>query len=327
MRIQHFILSLFSLLYIGAQAQTFSSKDPDYIKYVQLGEKALLAEKYDSCLIYYDKAFDIKQTSVLSTMRAATCAYGAKNELVLDQMLDTAYRINYSQAKGLFEAYPEFEPYLNSALHERIQNDWNRLALADGLDLELIEKMKEVRISDQAQRQEMRAVSEKYGWQSPQMDSLWVLQSYSDSVNTVFISNLIDERGYPGKSMVGSDLASTAFLVIQHADIEVQQKYLNIIKAAADAEEVRWSSVALLIDRINLRTGKAQIYGSQVSRDEETGEHYFSEIENPDKVDSLRATVGLGPLQSYADNWEFTWDPEKHKERIAKMKAAAEKKD
>lgn len=322
---KNLVIVFLSFVCLQLQAQNFSSADPNYIKYVQLGEKALLAEKFDSCLVYYAQAFEIKQTSVLSTMRAATCAYGAKNELVLDQMLDTAYNINYSQAKGIFEGYPEFEPYLDTELHERIQNDWKTRAIADGLDLELIEKMKEVRVSDQAQRQEMRGISEKYGWQSPQMDSLWKLQSYSDSVNTIFISNLIDERGYPGRSMVGADLASTAFLVIQHADIDVQQKYLPIIKDAADAGEVRWSSVALLIDRVNLRTGKPQIYGSQVSRDEETGEHYFSEIENPEKVDSIRATVGLGPLQSYADNWDFTWDPIKHKERIAKMKAEEKK--
>ena len=39
---------------------------------------------------------------------------------------------------------------------------------------------------------------------------------------------IIDEVGYPGKSMVG-DQSGTAFLVIQHADLEVQEKYLDII--------------------------------------------------------------------------------------------------
>ena len=51
--------------------QTFSSSDPAYIKNVQAGEAALNAEKYDSCLVYYEEAFKIKQTSVLSTLRAA----------------------------------------------------------------------------------------------------------------------------------------------------------------------------------------------------------------------------------------------------------------
>ncbi len=148
------------------------------------------------------------------------------------------------------------------------------------------------------------------------MDSLWVLQSYSDSVNTIYITELIDKMGYPGKSIVG-DQASTAFLVIQHADIEVQEKYLPILREAADADELSWSSLALLIDRIEMRNDRPQIYGSQVQRDEETGEHFFALIKDPHNIDSIRAKVGLGPIQAYADNWNFTFDPDKHLARHA----------
>ena len=82
---------------------------------------------------------------------------------------------------------------------------------------------------------------------------------------------------------------------------------------------MRWSSLALLIDRIEVRNERPQIYGSQVGRDEETGEYYFGWIKNPHKVDSIRAEVGLGPLQEYADRWDFTFDPDKHLERHGKQ--------
>ena len=154
-------------------------------------------------------------------------------------------------------------------------------------------------------------------------DRLWALQNPVDSANTVRICAIIDSCGYPGKSIVGPGEASTAFLVIQHADLEVQEKYLDIITAAADSGEVRWSSVALLVDRVHMRNGRPQLYGSQVNTDQETGEYFFSEIAEPHKVDSLRATIGMPPLQSYADNWEFKWDPEKH---IARHMAAKKEK-
>ena len=35
-------------------------------------------------------------------------------------------------------------------------------------------------------------------------------------------------------------------------------------------------------------------------------------MENPYQIDSIRATVGLGPIQDYADNWNFTYDVEEH---------------
>ena len=146
------------------------------------------------------------------------------------------------------------------------------------------------------------------------MDSLWAIQNHSDSVNTVYITNLIDKMGYPGKSIVG-DEASTAFLVIQHADLEVQEKYLPILQAAADEGELRWSSLALLIDRIEMRNERPQIYGSQVNRDPETGEYFFARIKDPHNIDKIREEVGLGPIQSYADNWNFTFDPDEHLKR------------
>ena len=81
----------------------------------------------------------------------------------------------------------------------------------------------------------------------------------------------------------------------------------------------------MLVDRVYMRRGGKQVYGSQVNRDPETGEYFFSEIENPHKMASIRATVGLGPLQQYADNWNFTWDPDAHIKRWADKKE--EKKD
>ena len=69
---------------------------------------------------------------------------------------------------------------------------------------------------------------------------------------------------------------------------------------------------------------RKQIYGSQLNSDPETGKHFFAPIENPHKIDSVRATVGLGPIQSYADHWNFTWDADEH---IEFHKQLAEKKE
>ena len=50
-----FILSI--SLSLPLTSQTFSSQDPAYVTNVQAGELALRAEKFDSCLIYYEQAF------------------------------------------------------------------------------------------------------------------------------------------------------------------------------------------------------------------------------------------------------------------------------
>lgn len=311
----------FSLLFIfhtSLFSQSFATDDPAYKTNVNLGLAALEAEMYDSCIIYYAEAFKIKQTSYLSTMRAAACGYSAEKVDYMEQELAKAFEINWGGAKQVFDNYPEFNYLKETAFEGMVVNAYQEAAIASGVDLELMEEFETIRYEDQRYRQEMRDVSEQYGRQSTQMDSLWTLQNLADSLNTLRIIEVIEERGYPGKSVVGPGMASTAFLVIQHADLEIQEKYLKVITDAADAGEVNWSSVALLVDRIHTRNERPQIYGSQVTTDQETGEKFFFEIAEPHKVDSIRATVGLGPLADYAKYFEFEWDPDKHVKRHAK---------
>lgn len=321
------LLLLFTFLSVGQTliAQTFTSQDPMYINNVRAGEAALKAEKYDSCLVYYAEAFKIKQTSVLSTLRAAACAYSADDTSNLATYINRAFQLNWDQTKQIFNNYDEFQYLKGSAFETNIEERWQVAAQEAGIDIPLMNELAEISRTDQLQRKEMRAVSDKYGWQSPQMDSLWTLQNAADNYNQGRIVEIIKKHGYPGRSLVGPAQASTAFMVIQHSNQEMQEEYLPLLKEQADKGELRWSSVALMIDRVLLGKGEKQIYGSQVHTDPETGELYFGEIENPHQVDVIRQTVGLGPLQDYADNWNIKWDAEKHIERHKKRKEKMEK--
>ncbi len=300
---------LFLCLSASLFAQTFSSTDPAYIENAKAGEAALKGGEYDECLEFFATAFAIKQTSFLSTMRAAACAHSADNTELRDKYLDDAFELSADGSKGIFENYDEFDYLRETPFAEMVQSRF--LAAFPDFDQKLADKLAEIRKTDQEQRGLMREYSDKYGWESPQMDSLWKIQNKADSYNTGYITATIEMMGYPGKSIVG-DQAGTAFLVIQHADLPIQEKFLPVLREAAEAGELNWSSLALLIDRVEMRNDRPQIYGSQVSRDKETNEYFFSEIAEPHKIDSIRNTVGLGPIQKYADNWDFTFDPDKH---------------
>jgi len=268
--------------------------------------------EYDSCKIKLSEAFKIRQTSTLSTLRYAACAYSTDDEELYRTQMEKAFELNWSSVKEIFDDYEEFS-YLKATGFEKLLLEKYEYALdTTSLDIDLMKEFGEIRVSDQKYRQEMRGVADAFGWDSPQMDSLWALQNPIDSANTARICEIIDERGYPGNAIVGSSYASVAFLVIQHADLETQEKYLDVITSAADEGEVRWSSVALLVDRVEMRNGNPQIYGSQVSSNKETGEYYFARINDPHNIDSIRSSVGLGPIQGYADRWNFTFDPDKH---------------
>ncbi|MEZ5038583.1 MAG: DUF6624 domain-containing protein [Saprospiraceae bacterium] len=69
--------------------------------------------------------------------------------------------------------------------------------------------------------------------------------------------------GWLGADVIGNQGNSTLFLVIQHADIETQEKYLPMMRDAVSKGNARASSLALLEDRVALRKGEKQIFSTQ----------------------------------------------------------------
>ena len=98
-----------------------------------------------------------------------------------------------------------------------------------------------------------------------------------------------------------------------------------MMREAVKEGNARGSSLALLEDRVALRQGERQIYGSQIGRDQETGEYFVSPLIDPENVDKRRAEVGLGTISEYVAIWDMTWDVEKHKARTKKTEAEKEK--
>jgi len=139
--------------------------------------------------------------------------------------------------------------------------------------------------------------------------AIWELKRKLNEQNLTRLEEIIEEYGWPKKSEFGGMAAGTVFLVIQHADLETQKNYLPIMTEAANNNEAQWSSLAMLIDRINMREGKPQIYGSQI-RGSNDGSLEVYGIENPEYVNQRRAEVGLGPIEDYVKIWNIEWTVE-----------------
>lgn len=129
-------------------------------------------------------------------------------------------------------------------------------------------------------------------------DSVAFMQ-YIDSTNLVQVESLIAKYGWMGRSFIGEKGNSALFFVIQHADLETQLKYVPLLQESVEAGESRASNLALMQDRILMRQGKNQIYGSQVVYSK-TGEQMFYPIEDEKNVNIRRAQMGLQPIEDYA---------------------------
>jgi len=193
------------------------------------------------------------------------------------------------------------------------------------LDKPLVAILDTIYQDDQKYRQQIKAIEEKHGWESDEMKAHWKIINEKDSINLIKIKQILDERGWLGADIIGNQGNSTLFLVIQHSDLETQEKYLPMMREAVKKGNARASSLALLEDRVALGNGEKQIYGSQVGRDQETGEYYLLPLIDPDNVDKRRADVGLGQLQDYISNWGMTWDVEDYKKKLPEIEAKQKK--
>lgn len=83
----------------------------------------------------------------------------------------------------------------------------------------------------------------------------------TDSSNIKRIGTVIQQYGYPGKSLVGPPSNEAAFYVIQHSN-RISQ-YLPLIKQAADRGELPFRLYAMMLDRELMQHNKEQVYGTQ----------------------------------------------------------------
>ncbi len=192
----------------------------------------------------------------------------------------------------------------------------NKERLEANLDKPLVTLLDSIHREDQDLRKQIDEVESKYGRDSQEMQAHWRLIQEKDSTNLVVISQLLDARGWLGADVIGKQGNSTLFLVIQHADLATQEKYLPMMRDAVTKGNAQGSSLALLEDRVLMRNGKRQIYGSQIGRDQDSGAYFVSPLEDPDNVDERRASVGLGTLAEYIAFWNLTWDVDAYKKEL-----------
>jgi len=158
---------------------------------------------------------------------------------------------------------------------------------------------------DQSVRAELAEDGSLFGGYHPRMELV-------HRRNAVRLSAILDRHGWPGRTMVGSDAAHAAWLVVQHAvgDPALQHRVLQLLRPAAALGEAALLEVAMLEDRIRVSEGRPQRYGTQFDWDQ-NGEMSPLAVEEVEHVDERRRAVGLGPL---ADDTRI------HREYIAQSK-------
>lgn len=136
----------------------------------------------------------------------------------------------------------------------------------------------------------------KYGFGSPQMDSLDVLIREFDSVALSIVVPILDKHGWLGKSQIGEAANGVLFTTIQHAkDNAIRKKYFPLLKESAKNGESSLSAMATMKDRILIMDGKPQHYGTQSGM--VNGKMEMLPVKDPQKLNERRKQVGLQVME------------------------------
>lgn len=95
---------------------------------------------------------------------------------------------------------------------------------------------------------------------------------FQDSVFTShqkLLEKVFNKHGFPGFDLIGQKGSNNFWLMVQHCDKwpEFQQKILNAMKPEVLKKNADAKDFAYLTDRVNINTGKKQIYGTQLTYD------------------------------------------------------------
>ncbi|WP_419801430.1 DUF6624 domain-containing protein [Mucilaginibacter sp.] len=177
------------------------------------------------------------------------------------------------------------------------------------LNLPLQATLDSILVDDQKYRVLIDTTIKMYGIKSHEFAALTAKTNQTDSINVIKVTRILDKYGWPDYATVGNKAIMAIFLVIQHANLNIQEKYLPMVKDAVEKQNLAPEDLAILEDRIAIRKGQKQIYGSQLRYDLKIQKNILFPIEDEPNVNKRRAVVGLQPLEDYLKYYHIQYKP------------------
>jgi hypothetical protein len=121
----------------------------------------------------------------------------------------------------------------------------------------------------------------------------------TDSANAAWLKAYVAKWGWPTSVQVGREAVQAAFLIVQHAvhDTAFMRAMLPAIEASHRRGDLEGGAVAMLTDRLEVKAGRPQIYGTQLSLT--GGRWVLDPVVDSARLDERRRRMGLPPIAEY----------------------------
>ncbi|UVD79344.1 tetratricopeptide repeat protein [Myroides albus] len=184
----------------------------------------------------------------------------------------------------------------------------------------IISQLETIFDRDQSIRKQYNQTQSIHGNYSNELKAVSDEMKKIDQANLQEVEAILVKHGWLGADQIGYKANKTLFLVIQHADLTVQQKYQTMIADALKKGKVDAKDYATMADRIAMYEGRKQIYGTQVVSIEK-GEILLWPIEDIGKINELRKQMGITQtIEEYMSTMlGQEWNIDTYKEQLPQI--------
>ncbi len=118
------------------------------------------------------------------------------------------------------------------------------------------------------------------------------------------IKEIFDQNGVVGFDLAGEKGSSDFWVMVQHSDHDpaFQKEVLEKMKVEVAKGNADSRNYGLLVDRVQLNTGQAQVYGTQVDYNTEICQAFPKNLTDSADVNRRRKEIGLEPLENYLND-------------------------
>ncbi|MDR2836823.1 MAG: hypothetical protein LBV69_11665 [Bacteroidales bacterium] len=268
------VIVLFFAILLGLNNVVFS-QSKEWVEYLELRDSATIlyrAYKYDEAKIFYGKMLSIKKkfSHELDLYWYVCCLTYARDTVEVEPYLLELVQSNWFEYKYIKYLYDELHTqdyWYNIDSIAKINDNNKNYIMIDSL-AKMAKRDREVRTG------------------TISANSMF----YVDSINLAKLKELIALYGFPTWKLVGWEGVIYAWLIAQHAPLEFQEWFLEYYKQAVEENNAEIKYNAYLTDRIRLKNGIPQLYGTQ-------GINYqLRAIDNIDNLNDRRESVFMPPL-------------------------------
>ena len=155
-------------------------------------------------------------------------------------------------------------------------------------DLALKETLERIFERDQYDRMLWSQAVKSHPDDTERNDHLARRAHQTDSLNLALVGHILSEKGFPRKERVGELGSQAVWLVFQHANLDYQKRFLPQLEDAVGRGDIAPLYLALLQDRIDVREGRPQRYGTQIDSN-----GHLAPLLDASRVNQWRQEVGL----------------------------------